>query len=32
MLAAAAVIILWPAFVACVAHMVNTIADTWEQR
>ena len=27
MLAAAAVIILWPAFVACVAHMVNTIAD-----
>lgn len=32
MLAAAAVIILWPAFVACVAHLVNTIADTWEQR
>ena len=32
MRAAVAVIVLWPAFVAALAHLVNTIADTWEQQ
>lgn len=32
MRAALAVIILWPAFVAATAHLVNTIADEWGQR